>query len=141
MSDIVSASVTRPRFYTVLFGTFAAIAIALAAIGIYGVMAHSVAQRTREIGIRLALGARRGQVLALVLKQGLLLTLAGVTIGLGGAAAATRYLEGMLFGLTPLDPPTFALVSLLLTLVATLATYVPARRATRVDPVQALRTE
>ena len=141
MSDIVSASVTRPRFYTVLFGAFAAIAVGLAAIGIYGVMAYSVAQRTREIGVRVALGARREQVVALVLKQGLLLTGAGVIIGLAGAAAVTRYLEGMLFGLTPLDPGTFTLVSLLLTLVATLASYVPARRATKVDPVVALRCE
>ena len=141
MSDIVSASITRPRFYSVVFGAFAAIAIALAAIGIYGVMAHAVAQRTREIGIRIALGARRREVLALVLKQALLVTAAGILLGVAGAAAITRYLEGMLFGLTPMDPATFALVPLILAVVATLASAVPARRATKVDPVVALRSE
>jgi putative ABC transport system permease protein len=141
MSDIVSASVTRPRFYTALLSTFAAIAVALAVIGIYGVMAHSVAQRTREIGIRVALGARRSQILALVLRQGIALTLAGICIGLAGAAAITRYLEGMLFGLTPLDPATFVAVSVMLAMIATAASYVPARRATKVDPLVALRCE
>lgn len=104
-------------------------------------MAHSVAQRTREIGIRVALGAGRRQVLALVVGHGAVLTLAGVIIGLAGAAAVTRYLEGMLFGLTPLDPPTFIAVSLMVAMVATLASYIPARRATKVDPVVALRCE
>jgi ABC-type antimicrobial peptide transport system permease subunit len=141
MADIVAASVTEPRFYTVLLGAFAGIAVALAVIGIYGVMAHSVAQRTREIGIRAAIGARRSQILALVLKQAAVVTLAGVAIGLAGAAAVTRYLQAMLFGLTPLDPVTFAVVPLILAAVATLASYIPARRATKIDPLIALRCE
>jgi putative ABC transport system permease protein len=141
MADIVAASVTEPRFYTVLLGAFAGIAVALAAIGIYGVMAHSVAQRTREIGIRAAVGARRSQILALVLKQAAVVTLAGVTLGAAGAAAVTRYLEAMLFGLTPLDPTTFVVVPLMLAAVATLASYIPARRATKIDPLIALRCE
>ena len=104
MADIVSESVARPRFNTVLASGFAAIAVGLAAIGIYGVMAYSVAQRTREIGIRLALGARHSNVLRLILREGAATTAAGIVVGLAVAAAVTRYLEGMLFGLTPLGP-------------------------------------
>ncbi len=141
MDQIVSNSLSRPRLYAVLLGVFAGIAVALAAIGIYGVMAYSVAQRTREIGIRMALGAQRGQVVRLVLSQGLALTLIGTVAGLGAAAAVTRYLRAMLFGLTPLDPLTFAAVALLFSAVAIVASYVPARHATRVDPLTALRCD
>lgn len=113
----------------------------LAAAGIYGVMAYSVAQRTREIGIRMALGARRAEVMGLVLRQSIVLTAVGISLGLAGAAAVTRYLEGMLFGLTPLDLTTFIAVSVIFALVAAGAAYVPARRATKIDPLVALRCE
>ena len=134
-------SLARPRFYAVMLGVFAGVACVLAAIGIYGVLAYAVAQRTREIGIRMALGAQRVQVLALVLRSGAFLTIAGIALGLAGAAAGTRLLQGMLFGITPLDPQTFVAVSVLFGAVATLASYLPARRATRVDPMVALRSE
>jgi putative ABC transport system permease protein len=120
---------------------FAASSTLLAAIGIYGVLAYAVVQRTREIGIRMALGARRAQVLVLVLGNGLILTAVGIALGLGGAVAATRLLQSMLFGVTPLDPATFAAVSLLFGLIATVASYLPARRATTVDPMVVLRNE
>jgi putative ABC transport system permease protein len=141
MDDIVSNRIARPRMYAVLLGVFAAIGVALAAIGIYGVMAYSVTQRTREIGIRVALGAQRSEVLRLVLNQSLALTMVGIGIGIAGAAAVTRYLEGLLFGLTPLDPATFAGVSVMFAAVALVAAFVPARRATKVDPLVALRCE
>ena len=141
MADIVSASVARPRFYALLLGTFAGLALALAAIGIYGVMVYSVAQRTREIGIRAALGARSVDLVALFLRRSVSITAFGIVLGLGGAAAVTRSLEGMLFGLTALDSSTFVLVSLLFAIVATMASYVPARRATKVAPLVALRCE
>ena len=113
----------------------------LAAIGIYGVLAYAVAQRAPEIGVRLALGAQRRQVLALVLRRGVFLCLAGVFLGLAGAASATRYLQSMLFGTTPLDAAVFATVAVGFTTVAALACYVPARRAAMVDPVVTLRLE
>jgi putative ABC transport system permease protein len=141
MTELVASSIARPRFFTTLMGVFAALAVALAAIGIYGVMAYAVVRRTREIGIRMALGAGRARVLRLVLGQSLLLTTIGITCGVMGAAAATRYLEGFLFGLTPLDPTTFAAASLAFAVIATLAALIPARRATRVDPVVVLRAE
>jgi putative ABC transport system permease protein len=141
LEQIVANSVTVPRMYAVLVGIFAAVAVALAAIGIYGVMAYSVAQRTREIGIRMALGAPRGGVVALVLWQGGVLTLAGLVLGTAGAVATTKYLEGLLFGVTPLDPSTFAIVTAAFASVATAAAYAPARRAARVDPAVALRRE
>jgi putative ABC transport system permease protein len=124
-----------------MLSVFAVIAAILAAIGIYGVLAYAVVQRTREIGIRMALGAQRAQVLGLVLRKGATLTVAGIALGLAGAAAGTRLLQDLLFGVTPLDPTTFAAVSVLFGLVATLASYLPARRATTVDPMVALRSE
>jgi putative ABC transport system permease protein len=139
LERLVASSVARPRFYAVLLGVFAGVAGLLAAIGIYGVLAYAVTQRTQEIGIRMALGARRWQVLAPVLRRGLLLTVAGVAIGLAAASAGTRLLQGMLYGVTPLDRTTFIGVSLLFGLVAAIASYVPARRATQVDPMVALR--
>jgi putative ABC transport system permease protein len=141
MDDIVANRIARPRMYAVLLGIFAGIGVVLAAIGIYGVMAYSVSQRTREIGIRMALGAQRSAVVGLVLHQSLVLTLVGIGIGIAGAAALTRYLEGLLFGLTPFDPPTFAAVAVMFAAVALVAAFVPARRATKVDPLVALRYE
>jgi putative ABC transport system permease protein len=141
MDRLVASSVARPRFYTVLVGVFAGIAGLLAAVGIYGVLAYAVTQRTREIGIRMSLGAQRRNVLVLVLRQGAILTAVGIALGLAGAAAGTRLLQTMLFELAPLDPLTFGAVSLLFAVVATLASYLPARRATKVDPMVALRSE
>jgi putative ABC transport system permease protein len=141
MDQIVSNAMSRPRLYAVLLGIFAAVAMILAAIGIYGVLSYVVAHRAREIGIRMALGAQWFQVVALVLRQTAVLTVAGVAVGLVGAAALSRYLEGLLFGVTPLDRPTFLAMSVLFTAVATLASYLPSRRATRVDPLVALRSE
>ena len=141
MGQLVSNSIVRPRLYATLLGTFAAVAVALAAVGLYGVMAFAVTQRTREIGIRMALGAPRSAVMKLVIGQSLVLAAAGVALGLGVSAAVTRYLEGMLFGVTPSDPMTFAAVSGLFVLVALAAAYVPARRASLVEPVIALKTE
>jgi predicted permease len=141
MQQVVANSISRPRLYAVLLGIFGAVAATLAAIGIYGVMAYSVTQRTREIGIRMALGARRREVLRLVLNQSLVLTAIGIILGIAGAAAVTGYLRGMLFGVTPLDPATFVVVALMFSAVAMLAAFVPARRATKVDPLVALRCE
>ncbi|HZM92100.1 MAG TPA: FtsX-like permease family protein, partial [Vicinamibacterales bacterium] len=122
-------------------GSFAVLAGALAAIGVYGVLTYAVIQRTQEIGIRMAIGAQRGAVLALVLRKGLVLTSIGLTVGLLGAGIGSRALQGMLFGITPLDPATFLVVSLLFGLVAVFAAYLPARRATKVDALVALRSE
>ena len=141
MEDRLFSSIAGPRFYAVLLGVFAAIALVLATVGIYGVLAYSVSQRTREIGIRMALGAERRNVLRLILSQGMVLTAIGIVVGLAGAIAVTRYLESMLFGLTALDPTTFVGVTALLVLTAAAACYVPARRATKVDPIVALRYE
>jgi putative ABC transport system permease protein len=141
MDAIVSNSVSRPRLYAVLVGAFAIVAMMLAAIGIYGVMAFVVSQRTHEMGIRMALGARPRAVMGLVLRQSAVLIAIGVTVGLSGAAAASRALEGLLFGLTPFDALTFIAASLLFAAVAGLASWIPARRATRIEPVIALRGE
>jgi putative ABC transport system permease protein len=141
LEQIVSNSITLPRLYAVLLAIFAAIAAGLAAIGIYGVIGYSVTQRTREIGVRMALGARRAQVIGLVLGEGFVWTAAGIALGLAGAAALSRYLASLLFGVTPLDAPTFAAVAAAFAAVATMAAYVPARRAATVDPSIALRCE
>ena len=141
MEQLVSNSLSRPRMYATLLGMFAGVAVVLSAVGIYGVIAYAVAQRTREIGIRMALGAARTDVVRLVLGQSLTWTAIGIALGLGGAAAMTRYLDGLLYGLTPLDASTFVVASLTFLLIAFVASYVPARRATRVDPVIALRSE
>ena len=141
MNDWVATSVAAPRYRTTLLGLFAALAMILAATGIYGVMSYSVAQRTHEIGVRMALGARRFDVLKLVVQQGMLLTLIGVVLGLGGAYALTRVMSTLLFGITPKDPLTFGVVAALLIAVAFIACFVPALRATKVDPLVALRYE
>ena len=141
MDRMVANRLTRERFYAVMLGAFAVVAALLATIGIYGVLAYAVVQRTQEIGIRMALGAHRREVLTLVLRKGLILTAVGIVLGLAGAAAGTRLLEGMLFGITPLDPTTFVVVSVIFGLVAMCASYLPARRATKVNPIIALRTE
>ncbi len=141
MEELVSDSVSQPRFYTALLGAFALLALALATVGIYGVMAYSVIQRTQEIGIRIALGAQTGDVLKMVLRQGLRLIAIGLALGLATAHALTRFMQGLLFGVKAADPLTFAAIALLLTAVALLACWIPARRATKVDPLVALRTE
>jgi hypothetical protein len=129
LSRIVSNSMAAPRFYAAALGTCAGVALALAAIGLYGLLAYSVAQRTRETGVCMALGAPRRGILALVLGQGAVLAAIGVAAGLAGAFAVTRYLSSLLFGITPLDPATFVAVALVFAGVALLASYVPARRA------------
>ena len=141
MDEYLASSVAAPRFNTTLLSIFAGVALVLTIIGLYGVMSYSVAQRTNEIGIRLALGAQTGNVVSLVVAQGLRLVLLGLAIGLAGAFAASRIVKSLLFGVTTKDPLTFALAAGLLGAVGLLACYLPARRATKVDPIEALRCE
>jgi predicted lysophospholipase L1 biosynthesis ABC-type transport system permease subunit len=136
-----SDNVAAPRFRTLLFALFAALAVSLAMAGIYGVMAYFVGQRSNEIGVRIALGASPGSVLRQVLKQGLVLAAIGLTLGLAGAAAATRVLASMLFQVKPNDFSIYLGVAILLGAVALMASYIPARRASRIDPLEALRQE
>ena len=141
MRQILAGSLVDQRFLLILLGGFAGCATLLAALGIYGVMSYLVTQRTREIGVRIALGARHRNVLALVLRHGALLTLGGIALGLLGALAATRVLTSVLYGISSTDPLTFCGIALLLTAVALPACWLPARRAARVDPMEALRYE
>ena len=141
MDEIVSGALSRPRFNLLLMGSFALLALGLAAVGIYGVVSYLVTQRTREIGIRMALGARAADVLRLVLREGMAPVFLGGAAGMFAAVAATRAIRTMLFGVTPLDPVSFAAAPAVLAVVALLACYLPARRATRVDPIVALREE
>jgi len=141
LEQVVGEAVGPQRFAMLLLGAFAGLALVLAAVGIYGVMAYSVSQRTREIGIRVALGADRGRVLGMLVRQGLLLASIGAGIGLIGAMGLTRLLSGLLYRVRPMDPLTFGLVPLVLVGVAALASYIPARRATKVDPIVALHYE
>ncbi len=141
MDQVIGASVAGPKFNTFLLGIFAMVALFLAAIGIYGVLAYAVTQQTHEIGIRLALGAQQKDVLRLVLRQGTKLALTGVGIGIVAALFLTRLMATLLFGVSAADPLTFALVAFILIVVALLACYIPARRAMRTEPIVALRYE
>jgi ABC-type antimicrobial peptide transport system permease subunit len=131
----------RTSFSLIMLVVAAAVALILGAIGIYGVVSYVVSRRTRELGVRLALGAESGDVTRMVLREGVILAGLGVVLGLGAALGLTRLMEALLFGVDPVDPPTFVVVALSLTLVALLASYFPARRASRVDPVVAIRVE
>jgi putative ABC transport system permease protein len=141
LREIVAQSAAEPRFRALILGVFASLALILAAVGVYGVISQSVARRVPEIGIRIALGASPAQMVALILRQGVLLALAGLGVGLAVSLVLTRLIASLLFGVEATDPATFGVVSLLLLLVAVLASYLPARRALKIDPVGALRTE
>jgi putative ABC transport system permease protein len=141
MDEIVERSLAEPRLFAWLVGAFAAAAVALAAIGLYGIVSYTVTQRSREMGIRLALGATGGGVVRLVLAQGVRLATFGAVLGVAGGLAATRVLVGLVKGVEPNDPATFAATVALLFAIALLAAYLPARRAARVDPIRALRVE
>ena len=141
LADVVAESTEQPRFRAFLTAIFAGLALALAAIGIYGVLSYSVARRTQEIGVRMALGAARRDILRLVVGRGMLLASIGVAIGLGGAALASRAISALLFGVPATDAPTFAAVAVILLGVALAASVVPGRRALRIDPMTALREE
>jgi putative ABC transport system permease protein len=141
MNEVIASTTAPRRFNTLLLAIFAAVALALAAVGIYSVIFYSVTQRTQEVGVRMALGARPGDVIRLILKQGLAMTLIGVAAGMLSAIAAARVMSGLLYGVTATDPATFVAISLLLAIVAMLACYLPARRAARIEPIAALRRE
>jgi putative ABC transport system permease protein len=141
IADLVAPSIRPWRLGSTMFGAFALLALILTAVGLYGVLAYTVTQRTHEVGVRMALGAARADVLQLIVGQGLRAALVGLTIGLLGAVAGSRVLSSMLYGVSPQDPLVLGVSAAVLLLVALLASYVPARRATRVDPMVALRTE
>jgi putative ABC transport system permease protein len=141
MENVFSESIAAPQVVTSLLATFAAVALILAALGVYSVISYSVAQRSHEVGVRIALGAQHKHVLRLILGQGLKLVLVGVGLGVTAAFAVTRVISNLLFGVTATDPPIFVAVPLLLIAVAMLASYFPARRALKVDPIIALRNE
>jgi putative ABC transport system permease protein len=141
LEEEVSTSIAQERLVAMLSGLFGALALLLAGLGLYGITSYGVARLRSEIGIRIALGAGRADIMTLVLGRSLTLTAVGIALGLIAAAAVTRFLEGMLFGVTPLDPATFAGVALLFVVVTTLAAFLPARRATSIDPLMALRSE
>jgi len=141
MDDVFATAVARPHVIAELLGTFATIALLLAAVGTYGVLAYSIAQRAREIGIRIALGASAQNVLRMVLRQGLGLAVVGLVVGLLGAAMLGRLTGTLLFGVHPMDVTTYAAVSAFMLLIAGVASFVPARRATRMDPLEALRSD
>jgi ABC-type lipoprotein release transport system permease subunit len=141
MSRRLERDINRERLVATLAFSFGALTLLLASLGLYGVLSYGVARRTQEIGVRMALGAKRREVMAIVLGQSAKLTIAGIVLGLIAAAASVRYLSGMLFGVEPLDPTTFIVVIATFAIVTMLAAYVPARRATTVDPVIALRSE
>lgn len=139
MDEVLSVQVARPRFLMALLGVFAFVALALGAIGVYGVMSHAVAKRSNEIGIRIALGARTGAVTSMIVRQGVWLAMGGAALGIAVAVVATRVMAGMLYEVSTTDPWTFAAVPALLLIVCFVASYLPARRASRVDPMEALR--
>jgi putative ABC transport system permease protein len=141
MDEIVASTTATPQFDAWLFGMFAGLALALAAIGVYGLLSFSVAQRRQEIGIRMALGASRADVSKLVLRQGIALTIIGLGLGLAGALFLGRWLSSLLYGVRFRDPFSFVAVSLVLLSVGLIASYIPARRAMKVDPMEALRYE
>jgi putative ABC transport system permease protein len=141
MDQILGTSIAQQRISVIVLVTFAFVALTLASVGLYGVVSHGVTERTHEIGVRMALGAEARHVLGLVVRQGLSMAVLGTVIGVAGAAAVSRWIEGLLFGVTPTDPVTFSAVVVTLLAVATIACYVPAWRATRVDPTTALRSE
>jgi putative ABC transport system permease protein len=141
MDDRLSDSVAQRRYQTLLFGLFGAVALVIAIVGIYGVISYAVSQRTHEIGIRMALGAQAGDVLRMIVSQGMRLTLIGVALGVTSALGLTRLIESLLFSVSATDPATFVSITLLLVIVALIAIYIPARRATKVDPMIALRSE
>jgi putative ABC transport system permease protein len=141
MAATLGEMVARRRLNMMLFGLFAGVALLLAGVGIYGVMSTAVSQRSHEIGVRMVLGARAADVLKLVVREGMTLVVIGVVIGLGAALLVTRLMTGLLYNVTATDPVTFVLIALLLTAVALLACWIPARRATKVDPMISLRCE
>ena len=141
MEQYLAESIAQRRFNMLLLAVFAGVAVLLAAVGLYGVMSYMVSQRTHEIGLRMALGAQARDILRMSVGQGLVLSLLGMGVGLAGALALTRVMSGLLYGVGATDPATFAAIVLLLAVVSLIACYIPARRATRIDPLAALRYE